>query len=119
MSTQEATLQQPLLQAIDLKKHYPVKKGMFAPERLVKALDGVSFNLERGKTLAVVGESVLVTLAACFGGLGASHINDSGFWIVTKYLGLSVADGLKTWTVLTTILGFTGFLITWCVWAVI
>ena len=57
MSTHEATSQQPLLQAIDLKKHYPVKKGMFAPERLVKALDGVSFNLERGKTLAVVGES--------------------------------------------------------------
>ena len=64
-------------------------------------------------------QCVFVTLAACFGGLGASHINDSGFWIVTKYLGLSVADGLKTWTVLTTILGFTGFLITWCVWAVI
>ena len=64
-------------------------------------------------------QCVLVTLAACFGGLGASHINDSWFWIVTKYLGLSVADGLKTWTVLTTILGFTGFLITWCVWAVI
>lgn len=40
-------------------------------------------------------QCVLVTLAACFGGLGASHINDSGFWIVTKYLGLSVADGLK------------------------
>ncbi len=57
MSTHEATLQQPLLQAIDLKKHYPVKKGLFAPERLVKALDGVSFTLERGKTLAVVGES--------------------------------------------------------------
>jgi dipeptide transport system ATP-binding protein len=46
-----------LMQAIDLKKHYPVKKGMFGQERLVKALDGVSFNLERGKTLAVVGES--------------------------------------------------------------
>ena len=53
MSTQQATTQQPLLQAIDLKKHYPVKKGIFAPERLVKALDGVSFTLERGKTLAV------------------------------------------------------------------
>lgn len=57
MSTQKAALPQPLLQAIDLKKHYPVKKGMFAPERLVKALDGVSFTTERGKTLAVVGES--------------------------------------------------------------
>ncbi len=55
MSTQKAATPQPLLQAIDLKKHYPVKKGLFAPERLVKALDGVSFTLERGKTLAVVG----------------------------------------------------------------
>lgn len=53
----KAATPQPLLQAIDLKKHYPVKKGLFAPERLVKALDGVSFTLERGKTLAVVGES--------------------------------------------------------------
>lgn len=57
MSTHEATTQQPLLLATDLKKYYPVKKGLFAPERLVKALDGVSFTLERGKTLAVVGES--------------------------------------------------------------
>lgn len=56
---------------------------------------------------------VLITLAIGFGGLGLSHINDSGFWIVTKYLGLSVADGLRTWTVLTTICGVTGFLLTW------
>ncbi|QWA11359.1 ABC transporter ATP-binding protein [Sodalis ligni] len=46
-----------LLHAVDLKKYYPVKKGIFAKETLVKALDGVSFTLERGKTLAVVGES--------------------------------------------------------------
>ncbi|WP_406642156.1 GntP family transporter [Pectobacterium brasiliense] len=61
---------------------------------------------------------VLVTLSACFGGLGLSHVNDSGFWIVTKYLGLSVADGLRTWTVLTTILGLAGFLFTWALWLV-
>ena len=30
-------------------------------------------------------QCVLVTLAACFGGLGASHINDSGFWIVNDH----------------------------------
>lgn len=64
-------------------------------------------------------EIVLVTLAMCFGGLGLSHVNDSGFWIVTKYLGLSVEDGLKTWTVLTTILGVSGFLITWLVWSLV
>ena len=47
----------PLLNAIGLKKYYSVKKGMFAKTQQVKALDGVSFSLERGKTLAVVGLS--------------------------------------------------------------
>ncbi|AMG30566.1 ABC transporter ATP-binding protein [Grimontia hollisae] len=47
----------PLLHAVDLKKYYPVKQGLFKPDAEVKALDGVSFTLERGKTLAVVGES--------------------------------------------------------------
>ncbi|MGX2974551.1 peptide ABC transporter ATP-binding protein [Ursidibacter arcticus] len=47
----------PLLDAVDLKKYYPVKKGMFAKPKMVKAVDGVSFTLERGKTLAIVGES--------------------------------------------------------------
>lgn len=61
----------------------------------------------------------LVTLAIGFGGLGLSHINDSGFWIVTKYLGLTVGDGLKTWTVLTTICGLAGFALTWGVWQLV
>ncbi|MFY9263186.1 MAG: GntP family transporter [Actinomycetaceae bacterium] len=64
-------------------------------------------------------QTVLVTLAIAFGGLGLSHINDSGFWIVTKYLGLSVKDGLKTWTVLTTIVGVVGFLLTWGVFLLV
>ena len=42
----ESQVSKPLLQAIDLKKYYPVKKGLFAPERLVKALDGVSFTFD-------------------------------------------------------------------------
>ncbi|KGD82746.1 GntP family gluconate:H+ symporter [Pantoea sp. PNA 14-12] len=74
-------------------------------------------------TQAVTGiddmHRVLVTLAVCFGGLGLSHVNDAGFWVVTRYLGLSVADGLKTWTVLTTLMGLSGFALTWALWWVI
>jgi len=74
-------------------------------------------------TQAVAGiddvHRVLVTLAICFGGLGLSHVNDAGFWVVTRYLGLSVADGLKTWTVLTTLMGLCGFALTWALWWVI
>ncbi|MBQ0212244.1 ABC transporter ATP-binding protein [Proteus vulgaris] len=47
----------PLLKAVNLAKYYNVKGGLFSKEKTVKALDGVSFELERGKTLAVVGES--------------------------------------------------------------
>jgi GntP family gluconate:H+ symporter len=59
----------------------------------------------------------LLCVAIGFGSLGLSHVNDSGFWIVTRYLGLSVGDGLRTWTVLTTVLGLTGFLLTCALWA--
>lgn len=45
-----------VLVADKLTKHYTVKRGMFG-EGTVKALNGVSFKLKRGKTLAVVGES--------------------------------------------------------------
>lgn len=62
---------------------------------------------------------VLVALSACFGALGLSHVNDSGFWVVTRYLGLSVADGLRSWTVLTTLMGLCGFALTWGVWTLL
>ncbi|ANP73272.1 GntP family transporter [Cryobacterium arcticum] len=61
----------------------------------------------------------LITLSVAFGALGLSHVNDSGFWVVTRYLGLSVADGLRTWTVLTTVLGVAGFLIVSLLWLVV
>lgn len=46
-----------VLTARDLRRHYAVRRGMFAESATLKALDGASFTLERGKTLAVVGES--------------------------------------------------------------
>ncbi|KQW00157.1 peptide ABC transporter ATP-binding protein [Rhizobacter sp. Root1221] len=47
----------PLLEARDLSRHYQVSRGMFKPSATVKALNGVSFSLSGGETLAVVGES--------------------------------------------------------------
>lgn len=61
---------------------------------------------------------VLIILAIGMGSLAMSHINDSGFWIATKFLGMSVADGLKTWTVMCTVLGFLGLGILSLVWLI-
>ena len=46
-----------VLAAHQLARYYPVKKGFLSKEQHLKALDGVSFSLAQGKTLAVVGES--------------------------------------------------------------
>ena len=47
----------PVLEARELAKHYAVSTGLFKPKALARALDGVSFVLPAGHTLAVVGES--------------------------------------------------------------
>jgi peptide/nickel transport system ATP-binding protein len=48
----------PLLDVRDLKKHFPVRKGLFGRStESVKAVDGVSFQIGVGETLALVGES--------------------------------------------------------------
>ncbi|QXI37641.1 peptide ABC transporter ATP-binding protein [Pseudomonas xantholysinigenes] len=46
-----------VLSARELTRHYEVSRGLFKGHALVRALNGVSFELEAGKTLAVVGES--------------------------------------------------------------
>ncbi len=46
-----------VLTADNLTRYYEVPRGSFKKPAIVKALDGASFTLEKGKTLAVVGES--------------------------------------------------------------
>jgi oligopeptide/dipeptide ABC transporter ATP-binding protein len=47
-----------LLEVRDLKTHFPIRKGMFSKTvGYVKAVDGVSFDIQPGKTLGLVGES--------------------------------------------------------------
>ncbi len=49
---------QPLISAKGLLKHFPVKgSGFMKPKKVVRAVDGVDFEILRGETLGVVGES--------------------------------------------------------------
>ena len=47
----------PLLQLRDLKKYFPVSGSLFGTKDWVHAVDGVSFHIDRGETLSLVGES--------------------------------------------------------------
>ena len=67
--------------------------GIIAP--IIESMSGVNLEL-----------LVIVTGA---GSLMFSHVNDAGFWMVKEYLGLTIEETFKTWTMLETILSFTAF----------
>ncbi len=52
-----------------------------------------------------------ITAAVAGGSTVLSHFNDSGFWLVKSLVGLDEKTTLKTWTVMETLVGFTGFLV--------
>lgn len=51
----------------------------------------------------------LIVIAIASGATACSHVNDSGFWLVNRYFGLSEIQTLKTWTASSTIIGLVGF----------
>ncbi|GIF42872.1 GntP family permease [Actinoplanes xinjiangensis] len=70
--------------------------GLIAP--VVAATDGLS-----------KPDLALIVIAIAGGATVLSHVNDSGFWLVSKFFGMDEKTTLKTWTVMETLLGTIGF----------
>lgn len=52
-----------------------------------------------------------ITIAIACGATVLSHVNDSGFWLVGRFLGMDEQQTLRSWTVMETIVGCVGFLV--------
>jgi gluconate transporter len=50
----------------------------------------------------------MLVLALCCGGTAFSHVNDSGFWMVNQYFGMTVPQTLQTWTAMKIVSSVTG-----------
>jgi Gnt-I system low-affinity gluconate transporter len=54
--------------------------------------------------LYLVQEESLIVIAIASGATILSHVNDSGFWLVGKYLGLSEKQAFQSWSIITTLI---------------
>ncbi len=64
-------------------------------------------------------QRALVVIAIASGATILSHVNDSGFWLVSKYLGMNEKQTLQSWTVMETIIAVSGLILTLLVGLVI
>jgi len=53
----------------------------------------------------------MLVLAICCGGTMISHVNDAGFWLVKEYMGMTVAETFRSWTVMKIVMGVLGIVI--------
>lgn len=53
----------------------------------------------------------LMVLAIGSGSLFLSHVNDAGFWLVKEFMGMSVVQTLKWWTVMGSLISVTGLVV--------
>jgi Gnt-I system low-affinity gluconate transporter len=66
-----------------------------------------------------IQEISLIVIAIAAGATILSHVNDSGFWLVGQYLGLSEKQTFKSWSMMTTIIAFVGLSMSLLLWIII
>ncbi|MDT0685742.1 GntP family permease [Autumnicola psychrophila] len=98
----------------------------FIVAALVRVLQGsstVAMITAAGITAPVLTDGIysmsqtsLIVIAIAAGASILSHVNDSGFWLVGQYLGLTEKQTFKTWTMMTTIIAFVGLGMSLLMW---
>jgi len=63
-------------------------------------------------------ELVAIVLALAAGSVIASHVNDSGFWLVSRFLGMDTKTTLKTWTVAQSLMALVGFALAFAIFLI-
>ncbi len=58
----------------------------------------------------------LVVVAVAAGASAVSHVNDSGFWMISRYLRMTEKETLKTWTIISTIVSIVGYALAQILW---
>lgn len=97
----------------------PVIVFAFAAAAIMRILQGsatVAMITSAGLAVPFIsaGSFSPVQLAAIVSSIAAgatilSHVNDGGFWLIKQYLGLTEKQTFRSWTLMTTVLAFTGF----------
>jgi GntP family gluconate:H+ symporter len=93
--------------------------------RVAQGSATVALTTTGGLIAGAVGEAglndfklTLLVIAIAAGATVLSHVNDSGFWLVSRLFGMDEKTTLKTWTVIETTLGLTVFAIASLLWLV-
>ena len=97
----------------------PVVVFAFATAAIVRAIQGsatVAMITAAGLAAPLIEtfdvsdtHRALVVISIASGATILSHVNDSGFWLVSRYLNMTETETLKSWTVTSTLVGCAGF----------
>jgi len=106
--------------------YFPPVIFSFILAALVRVMQGsstVAMITSAGITAPLVAQSnlsdpqlAILVIAIAAGASIFSHVNDSGFWLVKQYLGLTEKQTFKTWSVLTTLIAVVGLVVSTLLW---
>jgi len=94
--------------------------------RLLQGSSTVAMITSAGMTAAVLEgvdysdfQKAALVIAIAAGASIYSHVNDSGFWLVSKYFGMEETQTLRSWSVMTTLISVVGFAVSLLLWVLL